>query len=185
MSLPHTRLSCWSRLFFGRIATGMSWVWPLLMLVIVVNVVLRYVFGEGRIEFEEIQWHLYSVGFLIGMATCLDNDGHVRVDVLHHRLDDRWRAWIELYGMLLLFLPFVVMLLVFALPFVNYAWISGEVSSAPGGLPFRWLIKGVLPLSMVLLGLAGLARLSRLFCELFGWPAAAMVPSETPRPHDR
>ena len=27
---------------------------------------MRYLFGEGRVEFEEIQWHLYAIGFLLG-----------------------------------------------------------------------------------------------------------------------
>ena len=68
---------------------------------------MRYVFGEGRIEFEEIQWHLYAVGFLIGMATCMDTDNHIRVDLFHAHMSLRQQAWIEIYGLLLLFFPFV------------------------------------------------------------------------------
>ena len=40
---------------FGRAA---SWLWLVLLLVIVGNVLLRYAFDEGRIELEEVQWHL-------------------------------------------------------------------------------------------------------------------------------
>ena len=39
-----------------------------MLLVIVVNVTLRYVFGQGLIQLEELQWHLYSVGFLLGLS---------------------------------------------------------------------------------------------------------------------
>ena len=45
-----------------------------------------------------------------------------------------------------------------------------EVSDAPGGLPFRWAIKSFLPLGLLLLLLAALARLSRAISFLFGWP---------------
>jgi TRAP-type mannitol/chloroaromatic compound transport system permease small subunit len=133
---------------------------------------MRYAFGEGRIEFEEIQWHLYAVGFLIGLATCMDSDNHVRVDVFHDRITLRSRAWIELYGLLLLFFPFVLSVLIFAFPFVEYSFSSAEISEAASGLPFRWAIKSVLPLSMGLLIVAGISRLSRVSALLFSWPSS-------------
>ena len=43
-----------------------SWLWPILVAVVVLQVVLRYGFGRGSIMFEEIQWHIYAVGFMIG-----------------------------------------------------------------------------------------------------------------------
>jgi TRAP-type mannitol/chloroaromatic compound transport system permease small subunit len=168
--LPHTALSMRVRRLFSRIAGVLSWTWLLLVAVVVVNVTMRYLFGEGRVEFEEIQWHLYAIGFLLAMATCMDSDDHVRVDVFHDRMSLRMRAWVELYGLLLLFYPFVIAILVFSVPFVSYSWGSGEVSDAPGGLPYRWAIKSVLPFSMVLLLVAGVSRLSRVLACLFGWP---------------
>ena len=170
--LPHTRLSLAVDSFFDRLAGAVSWVWVILMAVIVVNVAMRYLFGEGRIEFEEIQWHLYAVGFLVGLSTCLATDNHVRVDVINERLSPRKRAWVELYGLLLLFFPFVIFVLLYSLPFVEYSFTIGEVSDAPGGLPFRWLIKAVLTLAMLLLVLAGAARILRVTSLLFGSPRA-------------
>ena len=167
---PHTRFSAFTRLWFQRLLRLLSWTWFVLMGVVVVNVAMRYVLGEGRIELEEIQWHLYSVGFLIGMATCMDSDRHVRVDLFHGRMNLRQQAWVELYGLLLLFFPFAIAMLIFSIPFVAYSWDISEVSDAPGGLPFRWLIKSFLPLSMLLLLLAALSRLSRTTAYLFGWP---------------
>ena len=34
------------------------------------NVTLRYVFGQGR-ELEELQWHLYALGFLLALSVGL------------------------------------------------------------------------------------------------------------------
>ncbi|MGI9205765.1 MAG: TRAP transporter small permease subunit [Woeseiaceae bacterium] len=169
-SLPHTRVSRFARRCFQALASVLSWIWLLLIAVVVLNVTMRYLFGEGRIEFEEIQWHLYAIGFLIGMATCMDSDSHVRVDVFHDRMALGTKCWIELYGLLLLFLPFVASVFLFSIPFVEYSFASAEVSDAPGGLSFRWVIKSVLPLSMLLLLLAGISRLSRVSAYLFGWP---------------
>jgi len=165
--LPETAFSRIVDGAINRIGRIVSWVWLALLIVIVTNVTLRYAFGEGRIEFEEIQWHLYSLGFLVGLSFAYSSDNHVRVDVLHERLSPRRKAWIELYGILLLLLPFLVLIIVFSLPFVADSFRFGEISQAPGGLPYRWVIKAVLPIGFVLLLLATLARLSRVWTFLF------------------
>ena len=78
--------------------------------------------------------------------------------ILSYNHQPRTRAWIELYGLVLLFFPFVALVLVYAIPFVGYSFAVAEVSDSPGGLPFRWVIKSVLPIGMALLLLAGLGR---------------------------
>ena len=168
--LPHTKLSFRISRLFASLAGALSWVWLVLLIVIVLNVTMRYLFGEGRIEFEEIQWHLYAIGFLLGLATCMSTDDHIRVSVFHDRMAPRTQAWIELYGLLLLFFPFIAMVTWFSVPFIQYSYQISEISDAPGGLPYRWAIKGVLPISMVLLLVAGISRLLRVSSLLFDHP---------------
>ena len=165
--LPETAISRRIDPWLDRIGRAMSWVWLVLLAIIVFNVVLRYAFGEGRIELEEIQWHLYSAGFLLGLSYAYQHDSHIRVDVVHERLSPTAQAWIELYGILLLLLPFVLLVLIFAVPFVWSSFKLAEVSQAPGGLPLRWLIKGALPIGFALLLLSALSRLSRVWAFLF------------------
>jgi len=169
--LPETRFSRAVDGFLLRLGELASWLWLVLLVLVVLSVVLRYVFGEGRIELEELQWHVYAVGFLTALSLGVATDDHVRVDVLHERMPRRWQAWVEIYGTLLLLLPFVTLVLVYAVPFVAASFAVGEISQAPGGLPLRWLIKGALPVGFALLGLAALARLSRATAFLFGSPA--------------
>lgn len=164
---------------FSALSRALSWVWMILIGIIVINVVMRYAFGQGRVEFEEIQWHLYSLGFLLGLSVCLDSDDHVRVDVFHERMSVRTQAWIELYGLLLLFFPFVLVVLFFSLPFVHYSLSIAEISDAPGGLPYRWAIKGMLSIGMLLLLIAGFGRLLRVSSALFAVPAPMAANSNT------
>jgi len=173
--LPHTQLSFAISRMYAAIAGILSWIWLVLLGVIVLNVTMRYLFGEGRIEFEEIQWHLYSIGFLVGLAACMDSDNHIRVGVFHDRMHPRKQAWIELYGLLLLFFPFVLMMLWFSVPFIQYSYQISEISDAPGGLPYRWAIKSVLPISMLLLLVAGMSRLLRVSCFLFDRPRSIVT----------
>jgi TRAP-type mannitol/chloroaromatic compound transport system permease small subunit len=164
---PETTLSRIIDGFMIRVGEVLSWIWLVLLAVIMVNVILRYFFSEGRIELEELQWHLYSVGFLLGMSYAYQADVHVRVDVLHERWSPRTQAWIELYGILLLLFPFIALVVIYGIPFVQSSFSVNEVSSSPGGLPLRYLIKAVLPFGFLLLGIAVLSRLSRVWTFLF------------------
>ena len=150
-----------------RITAAFSWVWLALISVIVVAVVLRHVFGIGLIELEELQWHLYALGFLMGLVACATRDRHVRVDVLRERMSQRTRDWVDLYGILLLQLPFLVLVSWSALPFAVDSFAVGERSASAGGLPFRWLLKSVLPLSFALLSIATLDQLVKVWRRLF------------------
>ena len=167
-NLPETRLSRGLDRLVRRVGDAASWLWLLLLGVVVLNVVLRYLFGEGRIEFEEIQWHLYATGFLIALGYTVESDDHVRVDFLRDRFSPRLRAWFEFYGILILLLPFVALVLVYAAPFIAHSFAQGEVSAAPGGLAYRWAIKSMLFVGFGLLGLAAVSRLMRVGSFLFG-----------------
>ena len=168
VELPETRLS---RAIDGVLATlgrAASWLWLVLLGVVVVNVALRYVFDQGRIDLEELQWHLNAVAFLLAIAYAYRVDAHIRIDLVSNRLRPRLQAWIEFYGTLLLLLPFIGAVLVFSAPFVAHSWAASEVSASAGGLPFRWLLKAALPATFLLLLAAVISRLSRLWALLAG-----------------
>lgn len=147
-----------------------SWLWPLLVAIVVLQVVLRYGFGRGSIMFEEIQWHIYAVGFMIGLSYCADVDRHVRVDVLAERWSVRTRGWIELVGLALFMLPFVFLIAIEGVWYAKSAYDFKEVSAAPGGLPYRWVLKSFIPIAFALLTLAALSRITRCTTLLFNWP---------------
>jgi len=183
--LPHTRVSRRLEPLLIRIGHWVSWLWVALLAIIVINVTLRYLFGEGRIEFEEIQWHLYATGFLMGLSYAYQADAHIRVDVLHERLSPTLQAWIELYGIVLFLLPFIALVLVFSVPFVWQSFQLSEVSQAPGGLPGRWLIKAMLPLGFLLLLLAAVSRLTRVWAQIFREDGSADAPQPEGQHHGR
>ncbi|MEL7361506.1 MAG: TRAP transporter small permease subunit [Bacteroidota bacterium] len=105
----------------------------------------------------DAQWMLFGLVFLLGAAWTLQQDRHVRVDVLFSRLRPRTRAWIDLLGALLFLLPFCGLMLWATWPLVANAWITREGALDPGGLP-RWPIKVLIPLGFVLLGLQGISE---------------------------
>ena len=142
-----------------------AWSALLLMGVILLQVVMRYGFGNGLVALEELQWHLYAIGVMFGLSYAQALDAQVRVDPIYGRLSPGAKRWIEVIGILLLALPFVLVVFIHSLDFVADAWRTSERSSAPLGLPARWLIKAVIPVSF---GLLGLALVNRLLAELGG-----------------
>lgn len=151
---------------FGEFASSL---WTILVLVIVVQVVARYVFGRGSIMMEELQWHLYAIGFMLGISFTEVKERNVRIDVLAERFTQRTRQWIEFIGLLSL-LTFSLLMVWYAAPFFWSSYQLNEVSAAPGGLPYRWVIKSFLVTAFALLALAAISRLTRVWAALFGSP---------------
>lgn len=133
----------------------------LLVLVIVTQVLCRYVFGRGYIFLEELQWHLYSAAFLIGISYVLTKDANVRMDLLFRRYRPKTREWVDAVGIIVLVFPFVVVIFWHSIDFVQTAWQFEERSAAPLGLPYRWAVKGIIPFSCILLAVAGVGRIIR------------------------
>lgn len=143
---------------FGKLAGFCT---LLLVFVTVYDVLLRYAFRMGSIAVQEFEWHLFSAIFLLGAAYTLRQDEHVRVDLLYSRLSERGKAVIDLLGTLFFLLPFCALLVYVSIPFVQRSFELAEQSADPGGLPFRFAVKALIPLGFLLLGLEGLALFFR------------------------
>lgn len=149
----------------GRLASGLNLI---LVGVVLAQVVMRYGFNRGLVPLEELMWHLYATAFMLGLSYALVRDAHVRVDLLHARGSLRAQARVEVLGILLLLLPFAFVVFHHSLYWVAESWRLGESSQNPTGLPYRWLIKGVIPLSFGLLLLAAVGRLWQMLPVAFG-----------------
>lgn len=160
-SQPPVRLADSIDRFIQRIGMSVAWVYVLLVLVIILQVVLRKGFSSGLIALEELQWHLYAIGVMFGLSYAQTTNSHIRVDLFYSRFRARTKRWIEVIGILLLVMPFILIVFLHSLDFLADSWRINEHSSAPSGLPWRWLIKGVIPITFALLGLAMVSRLIR------------------------
>ena len=137
-----------------------SWLVILLVLLVGYDVAMRYLFQSGSVGIQELEWHLFSIIFLIGAAYTLKHDEHVRLDILYRSkfLNDRHRAWIDAFGAFFILLPFCLLIVISAWPCISQAYVYNEASPDPGGLPARWLIKSMIPLGFTLLILQGIAE---------------------------
>lgn len=135
----------------------------LLIAAIIVQVILRYVFGLGLVQLEELQWHLYAVNVIFGLAFCQAQDSHIRLDLIHDRMSRRIKEKIEIAGILLLLLPLIYVFFIHSIDFLWEAIRTNERSDSPVGLCCRWIPKGMLPTAMALFFLSASARLAKAF----------------------
>jgi len=144
----------------------------LLFLALLVNVfydvLMRYVFNDVSIGMQELEWHLYAALFLLGIPYGIQHGGHVRVDLIYENRSIRGKAWIDLFGCVFLLLPFTLLVGYYGIGFAHEAFVLGETSGDPGGLPYRWIIKSVIPFAFFSMAISGLGMLIRCVNVLRG-----------------
>ena len=138
----------------------------LLSLLVVYDATMRYLFSAGSIALQEVEWHLFDMVFLLGLSYALKHDKHVRVDIFFERYSADARAIVQILSMLLLVIPFSLLFLSDAVDMTLQSYLQHEVSSDPGGLTNRWLIKAVLGLGFVLLLLQALSEILKAYHKL-------------------
>ena len=149
-----------------RIVEVVAWLNVVLIFLILITVTLRYGFHRNElllnwplVPMEELQWHFYSVPFMFGLAYAITNDSHVRIDIFRAKMSKRFKHIFEILGILLLLMPCTIILFDFSLDYTIYAITHHESSQSTMGLPHRWIVKSVIPLSMLLIMIASVARL--------------------------
>lgn len=152
----------------------------LLLFNVFYDVIMRYLFNDVSIGMQELEWHLYASVFLLGIPYALKSGGHVRVDLIYEGLNARKKAWIDLAGTLIFLLPFTLLVVWYGWGFMMESYQMGEQSGDPGGLPYRWIIKGMIPLSFFFMAVAGIGLLLRSVNTLRGHHTAEELRYEPP-----
>jgi TRAP-type mannitol/chloroaromatic compound transport system permease small subunit len=114
-------------------------------------VILRYVFSIGFIAAQESIWYLHGIMFMLAAGYTLLHDGHVRIDIFYASASRRWRATIDLFGLVVFLIPTVCFAWYVSWPYVRNSWRVREASTDLAGLPFIYLLKTVILVTLALL----------------------------------
>ncbi len=140
---------------------AVAWLTLGMVLVTFLVVLLRYAFDLGWIAMQESVTYMHAVVFMLGAAYTLKHDGHVRVDIFYRAFSPRTRAWVDLFGVLVLLLPTCGFIIWIGWDYVASSWSVSEGSREAGGLPGVFLLKGLILLMPALLLLQGIASVLR------------------------
>lgn len=160
------------------IAQGMYWLTLLMVLLGAYNVVTRYVgraigVSLGGSIYTVLQTYFFDLIFLLAAAHVMRTDGHVRVDIIYTRLGERAKAWVDIFGTVLLLGPFCYMGFMLSLPYVRRSWQHLEANVNANGLPIYW-IKTAIPVAFALLLIQGVSEIIKRVAFLRG----ALPPAE-------
>lgn len=150
--------------FVGR---WVAWLVLLAVLISAGNAVVRKLFDQSSNGLLEIQWYLFAAVFLLASGYTLMRQEHVKIDVIAGRFSKRTQIWIDIVGICVFLLPFVVVVIDLSLPLVLRAYRMHEMSNNAGGL-VRWPVFALLPAGMLLLGVQGVSELIKRIAFLQG-----------------
>ena len=132
---------------------------PILMLVVLTEVAMRYVFNNPTIWTYETSTFIFGAAFMLGGAYTLIHKGHVKVDILYTRLSPRTRAIMDVVTFVF-FLIFISIILWKGGDMVWKAFHSMERSGSSWN-PVVWPSRLFIPIGAFLILLQGLAGFIR------------------------
>ncbi|MDA9358430.1 TRAP transporter small permease subunit [Saprospiraceae bacterium] len=144
-----------------------SYINVLLVMIICIDVFMRYILNTTQTWVIELEWHLFALIFLLGASYTLQEDQHVRVDLFYADRSNKSKAWINLAGTLLFLVPWCLILINSSFNYATNSWMMNEGSPNPGGLPARYIIKYCMTFGFVLLLLQGIAVIYRSVQTIF------------------
>lgn len=128
------------------------------------NVLLRYSLSLGTVWAQELEWHLLAALILFGMSYALQRGDNVRVDVFYSKYSPQAKRRVDIVSALLTMIIAGVMIIL-TWKYVGQAFAIGEMSPDPGGIPYRWAVKSLLPLGFALVLLQAFGQLLRLLSK--------------------
>ncbi|MGH8702374.1 MAG: TRAP transporter small permease subunit [Burkholderiales bacterium] len=127
-----------------------SWLAIVIVALMATNVLLRYLFSTGSVWSQELEWHLLVPMILFGTSYALRHGAHVRVDIVYGKFSERNKVIVDLVSALLA-IAISALFIWFSLHYVEQSYVIGEQSQDPGGLPYRYLLKALIPIGFALL----------------------------------
>ena len=140
--------------YVGRFA---AWALFALVLLVFTNVVLRYSFRIGAVWAQELEWHLLAVVASLGIAYTMRHNEHVTVDIFSQRYSRMGVEWMNLLTAVFVVIPASYLIIRYGYPFAHMSMVRGEVSSDPGGLPYRFVPKAFVTVGFVFVLIQGVA----------------------------
>jgi TRAP-type mannitol/chloroaromatic compound transport system permease small subunit len=146
------------------------WVaWAILVAVIIStgNAVVRKAFDTSSNAWLEAQWYLFGAVFMLCASWTLLQNEHIRIDIVNNLFPKWLRDWIDVMGHLLFLLPFTILMVWLAIPFVWKSFIGSEQSVNAGGLVV-WPAKFLILMGFVMLTAQGISELIKRLAIISG-----------------
>lgn len=130
-----------------------------LILANTIEVFMRYFWRQPTAWAADVTVMSYGSLFMLGSAYALLKGAHVRTDMLWDKFSDRKKGIIDSVAFLVFFFPTMVILFLISFNDFLYSWEIDERSTLGVWQPIIWPLRGVIPLTALLLTLQGVSEL--------------------------
>lgn len=158
--------------FVGKAA---AWLVLVAVLVSAGNAVVRKAFSISSNAWLELQWYLFGAVFMLAAAYTLQNNEHIRIDIIFGMQSKKVQDRIDLFGHLFFLLPFAGLMVWLFWPYVMHSFDIQEHSANAGGL-IIWPAKLMLLAGFILLLAQGISEVIKRIAIMRGV-------IEDPNPH--
>ena len=117
---------------------------------------------------QDLQWHFHGALLMLTFGFGYLANAHVRVDVFRELFRHKVQAWLEFFGLIIFAVPFLVLMINYAIDITVLSFNQGEGSESMTGLGQRWFIKSAMIVGFVIAFMAVIATFLRLTTFLFG-----------------
>jgi TRAP-type mannitol/chloroaromatic compound transport system permease small subunit len=132
-----------------------------LILANTIEVIMRYFLRQPTVWAADVTIMAFGPLFMLGAAYALLKGAHVRTDMLWDTFSDRKKGIIDSVAYILFFFPAMLILLVMSFDDFLYGWDMDERSNLGSWQPIIWPLRGVIPLTALLLMIQGVSELMK------------------------
>ena len=118
-----------------------SYLIPLMTLLMIVVIVSRYFFGIGQTGLQELVMYFHALIFLGCAGYAFNEDEHVRVDIFYREASDKYKNFINLVLGIIFLLPVTFVIAFYSIELIAMSWKIQETSTEAGGLGYVFIQK--------------------------------------------
>ena len=127
--------------FINIIGKYISYLIPLMTLLMIIVIVSRYFLGIGQTGLQELVMYFHALVFLGCAGYAFNKDEHVRVDIFYRDASDKYKNVINLIFGVIFLLPVALIIVFYSIELISMSWKIRETSTEAGGLGYVFIQK--------------------------------------------
>jgi TRAP-type mannitol/chloroaromatic compound transport system permease small subunit len=140
---------------------AVAWISVPLVLIVFWEVFSRYVLNTPTDWAYDMSYMLYGALFMLGAHFALRRGAHIRTDMLWEKFSQTTKGRIDFFAYILMFYPGMILLFGASVDDAWRAFEMGERSEQTVWRPLLWPLKGVVPLTALLLMIQGVSEIMK------------------------
>ncbi|MFL2704620.1 MAG: TRAP transporter small permease subunit [Gammaproteobacteria bacterium] len=148
--------------YINFIGEKISYLIPVMTLLMIVVIVSRYFFGIGRTDLQELVMYFHALIFLGCAGHVLNKDEHVRVDIFYRDSSQKYKNFINILLGIIFLLPVTLVIGFYSIELISMSWKIKEISTEAGGLAYVFIQKSFILLFPTTLFIALVSQLIKI-----------------------